>query len=108
MGGGAAAAGGGGGPGGGWFAFFPPAPPATFTMGSLGSGGGGAVENWKRLRLPPCISTAYTLATRSVRKVGSMDMGSTRSSGRLGLSDGRNSSVVRATDEDRRASARFA
>src|ERR1700722_4911759 len=103
MGGACGAGGGCGGPGGGGGALLLAAAPAIFTVGSGGSGGGGAVENWNRLRFPPAISTACTLASRSRRKVGSMDMGSTRSSGRFGLSDGRNSSPVRDAGKDRRA-----
>src|SRR5271157_2882581 len=99
-----------GGGGGGWAGCGGPGgaapPPATwgpgFTLmsGSLGSGGGGGAPTWNRLRRPPSMFTACTLASRSKRRVGSMVMGSTRSSGRFCFKDGRNSSLDRDDEEE--------
>ena len=44
--------------------------------------------NWNRLRLPPAGSTPCTFASRSSRRMGSMVMGSMRSSGRFECSTG--------------------
>src|SRR5580658_4572934 len=93
MGGGGGAAGGGGGGAGGcgpicWATWVPR------LVVTVGSGGSGGAPTANRLRCPPSRLTACTFASRSSRKVGSMVMGSTRSSGRFGLSDGRNSSLL--------------
>src|SRR4051794_18108736 len=83
--------GGGGGPG--------PNFAESLTLGSsptsFAASLGGAVENWNRLRLPPDTSTDCPRASKSVRKVGSMVLGSNRgpASACFGCSTGWNSSL---------------
>src|ERR1039458_5493763 len=72
---------------------------------TVGSGGNGGAPTWNRLRRPPSMFTACPLAKRSRRKVWAIDMGSTRSAGRFGFIDGRNSSLDRDDVAVRRGAA---
>src|ERR1700691_5020006 len=104
MGGACGGGGAGGGPGGGSGPIWATFSPGIFRFtATVGSGGKGTAPTANRLRLPPSSLTACTLASRSQRRVGSMVMGSPRSSGRLGFNVGRNSSLDREDVAARRA-----